>query len=273
MERVVKTVDEYMEKHPPPVFLDHKWFGLTYINVVWQNKMVNGMLEAFMGSFLIVFLMMIILFRSALWGLLCMIPLTVTIAFIYGAVGITGKDYDMPVAVLSSLSLGLAVDFAIHFLSRAKSIYYEFGSWQRSSEVIFGEPARAITRNVLVIAIGFVPLLAATLVPYKTVGMFLASIMAISGVGTLIILPALIRVLEKRLFPVTPAMGVACNCVLCIVASVTLVLLIAINLYQYARIGRTTLTWSSLIAIPVLAIGCGLMSRREKCKMVLPEQE
>lgn len=270
MERVVKTVDEYMEKHPPPVLLDHNWFGLTYINVVWQNKMVNGMLEAFMGSFLIVFLMMTILFRSPLWGLLSMIPLTVTIALIYGAVGIAGKDYDMPVAVLSSLSLGLAVDFAIHFLSRSKSIYHEFGFWQRASGVIFGEPARAIARNVLVIAIGFLPLLAATLVPYKTVGIFLASIMAISGVGTLIILPSLIRVLETKLFSVTSPMGVTCNCVLCIVASFTLVLLIALNLYQYARIGWTTLTWISLFAIPVLAFGCGLMSRREKCKMVFP---
>ena len=272
MEQVVKTVDEYIKKHPPPVLLNHNWFGLTYINVVWQNKMVNGMLEAFMGSFLVVFLMMAILFRSPLWGLLSMIPLTVTIALIYGAVGIAGKDYDMPVAVLSSLSLGLAVDFAIHFLSRAKSIYRESGSWPKASQVIFGEPARAITRNVLVIAIGFLPLLAATLVPYKTVGIFLASIMAISGIGTLTILPSMIRILEKKLFPVTPAMGVACNCVLCIVASITLVLLIALNLYQYARIGWTTLTWISLIAIPFLAFGCGLMSRREKCRMILPDQ-
>ena len=69
--------------------------------------MVSGMLQAFLGSFLIVFLMMTILYRSALWGLLSMVPLTVTIGLIYGAIGLVGKDYDMPVAVLSSLSLGL----------------------------------------------------------------------------------------------------------------------------------------------------------------------
>jgi hypothetical protein len=211
-----------------------------------------------------------ILFRSALWGLLAMIPLTVTIGFIYGAVGIVGKDYDMPVAVLSSLSLGLAVDFAIHFLSRSKNIYPEHGSWRKSSEAIFGEPARAIARNIMVIAFGFLPLLAATLVPYKTVGIFLASIMIVSGIGTLIILPSLVKVLERRLFPLVPAMGAACNCVLCIASSVTLVLLIALNLYQYARIGFSTLTWISLITIPLLALGCGFMSRREKCKIIPP---
>jgi len=48
--------------------LSHRWFGLTYINVIWQQKMAAGMLRAFLGSFLIVFLLMTILYRSALWG-------------------------------------------------------------------------------------------------------------------------------------------------------------------------------------------------------------
>ncbi|MDY7031520.1 MAG: MMPL family transporter [Thermodesulfobacteriota bacterium] len=266
MDRVVKIVDEYMRNHPSPIGLQHSWFGLTYINVVWQEKMVKGMLQAFMGSFLIVFLMTTILFRSPLWGFLAMIPLTVTIGLIYGAVGILGKDYDMPVAVLSSLSLGLSVDFAIHFLSRSQSLHLKYRSWQETSRVIFDEPARAITRNVIVIAFGFLPLLAATLMPYKTVGAFLASILVISGAGTLIILPSLMRIFSKRLFVLRPAMGFSCNCALCLGSTVAAVLLIAINLYQYIGVGWTTLTWISVIATPLLAFGCGFVSRREKCK-------
>ncbi|MDD3619975.1 MAG: hypothetical protein PHX57_11340, partial [Desulfobulbaceae bacterium] len=40
----------------------------------------------------------------------------------------------------------------------------------------------------------------APLLPYKTVGFFLASIMAISGLATMFIIPSLITVLESRLF-------------------------------------------------------------------------
>jgi hypothetical protein len=65
---------------------------------------------------------------------------------------------------------------------------------------MFEEPARAITRNVIVIAVGFTPLLLAPLVPYQTVGVFLASIMAISGVATMFILPSLITIFERWLF-------------------------------------------------------------------------
>ncbi|MCB2184701.1 MAG: MMPL family transporter [Desulfobulbaceae bacterium] len=200
MEELAKKVKAYMAANPPPFEIEQKWAGLTYLNVVWQDKMVTGMQEAFLSSFIIVFLMMVLLFRSPTWGFLAMIPLSVTIALIYGIIGFIGKDYDMPVAVLSSLTLGLAVDFAIHFLERSRAAYRNTGSWSEAIKNMFEEPARAISRNVIVVAVGFTPLLAAPLVPYKTVGIFLASIMAISGFGTMIILPAAITVLQGRLF-------------------------------------------------------------------------
>jgi hypothetical protein len=162
--------------------------------------MVTGMRDSFLGSFVIVFIMMAFLFRSPLWGLLAMVPLSITIVIIYGVLGLFGKDYDMPVAVLSSLSLGLAVDFAIHFLERTKTTYAAAGNWPDTIKTMFEEPARAISRNVIVIAVGFVPLLAAPLIPYQTVGILLASIMAISGLATMLILPSLITIFEKRLF-------------------------------------------------------------------------
>src|SRR3990172_3329113 len=188
MQRVVEAVDDFFRSNLPPIKLNYNWAGLTYINIVWQEKMVWGMLQSFLGSFVIVFIMMAVLFRSALWGLICMIPLTITIGAIYGIIGLVGKDYDMPVAVLSALTLGMAVDFAIHFLDRARTAYSQAGSWVKAGPEMFGEPARAISRNVLVIAIGFLPLLAAPLVPYKTVGIFLCAIMGLSGAVTLLVL-------------------------------------------------------------------------------------
>jgi len=274
MQKVINAATAYLRDHHAPVELRHEWFGLTYINVIWQDKMVTGMLESFAGSFLVVLLMMIILYRSALWGLLSMIPLTVTIAAIYGAVGILGKDYDMPTAVLSSLTLGLAVDFAIHFLSRGQALYARLGSWEKTAPAVFGEPARAITRNIIIIAAGFLPLLLAPLVPYQTVGSLLATILLASGVGTLLLLPALIRVLEKRLFRArAKVMGVTCNCGTCVVSAVVLTAAVAINAYQFFAIPLTTLTWVSLASVPVLALLCGRLSRRTKCALQPPAEE
>jgi len=274
MEKVVEAVDAFFAETPPPVPLKHNWAGLTYISTVWQNKMVWGMLQSFMGSFIIVFIMMTILFRSPIWGIVCMVPLLITIVVIYGIIGLVGKDYDMPVAILSALTLGMAVDFAIHFLERARATYTETGSWQKSAGEMFGEPARAITRNVLVIAIGFMPLLAAPLIPYKTVGIFLCAIMALSGAVTLLALPALIKLGEKVLFKgVKEPKSLTCNCGFCLIISAAVVVLIAMNLHQYWAHGLSRLAVLSIIAIPLMALACGIMSRRQACKTAAAEKK
>ena len=200
MIKVEAAVAAYMEANPAPYGLQHKWFGLTHINVAWQDKMVTGMLEAFLGSFIVVLIMMIMLFRSVFWGLLSMIPLTVTVGLIYGFMGLIGKDYDMPAAVLSALSIGLAVDYAIHFISRARVYTEKTGSWKEAIKPLFGEPATAIARNAIVVGVGFLPLLAAPLMPYKTVGFFIAAILILAGISSLFILPALITLMEKWAF-------------------------------------------------------------------------
>ena len=201
MTQVIAVLDNYLDGHSLPDGVELRWAGKTYINVVWQDAMVNGMLKSLMGAFVVVFIMMALLFRSMRLGLLAMVPLTFTILGVYGIIGWIGKDYDMPIAVLSSLTLGLSVDFAIHFIERTRAHLRSLGSFAAATEQIFEEPARAIARNAIVIAIGFTPLFFAPLIPYITVGAFMAAIMALSGLATLILLPALMSWAGPWLFP------------------------------------------------------------------------
>ncbi|MFQ5829721.1 MAG: RND family transporter [Candidatus Methylomirabilia bacterium] len=195
MERVESAVEEFVRNNPPPAGVTLRWSGLTYINVVWQKIMVRGMLQAVLGSFVLVFLLMAFLFRSVTLGCISMVPLSVAILFSYGLVGFAGKDYDMPIAVCASLSLGLAIDLAIHYLQRFRSRYREVRDLEEAYRFAFGLPMKAITRNAVVITLGFLPLVFATLTPYVTVGIFFASLMAWSFVATIVFLPALVTLL------------------------------------------------------------------------------
>lgn len=205
MSQVIRLVDEYIAANPLPTGVEMNWAGLTYINVIWQEQMVSGMLNSLLSAFIMVLVMMLVLFRSIKIGLLAMLPLSVTILFIYGLIGFVGKDYDMPIAVLSALTLGLSVDFAIHFLERSRAIYRRTRCWQQTVAEVYQGPARAISRNAVVIAVGFTPLLFAPLVPYITVGFFLAMIMAVSAVVTVILLPAVMNGVrdKNKLFSAT----------------------------------------------------------------------
>ena len=201
MTRVIEALDRWLADHPLPAGLEGRWAGKTYINVVWQGEMVRGMLNSLLGAFVVVFIMMVLLFRSLSWGVVAMLPLTVTIAGVYGFIGWIGKYYDMPIAVLSSLTLGLSVDFAIHFIQRSREKFRETGLFSAMRAAVFEEPARAISRNAVVIALGFTPLFLAPLMPYVTVGGFMASIMVLSGAATLLLLPAVMSLGRGQLFP------------------------------------------------------------------------
>jgi hypothetical protein len=196
----VRAIRGYLENNPPPTPLSCDFAGLHYVNYFFQGKMFREMLASLAGSFVIVMLMMAFLFRSFLWGALCMIPLTLTITFIYGALGFLGLDYDMPVAVLGAISLGVSVDFAVHFLERSRQVVSKTKSWTSAEPLMFGEPARAISRNVIIIAFGFLPMLVAALVPYKTTGLLLFAILSISGFSTLLLLPSILTAAQGVFF-------------------------------------------------------------------------
>ncbi len=212
MEDVVASVDMFMKDNSPPTAIQLHWSGLTYINKVWQDLMVVGMLKAVLGGFVAVFVLMVILFRSPLLAFISMMPLTFAIILTYGILGFVGRNYDMPVAVCSSLALGLSIDYAIHFCQRFRDKCAQLKDLQKTNTAIFGEPARAIARNAVVIIFGFLPLVFATLTPYVTVGIFFAALMGFSGLTTLILLPALMRtfggwIFRKQIAGISAAVG------------------------------------------------------------------
>jgi len=199
MQAVENRLAELVRETPPPAGVTLRWSGLTYINKVWQDLMVFGMLKAILGSLAVVLLLMVVEFRSFLLGVLSMVPLALAILFSYGLVGWIGKDYDMPIAICSSLSLGLGIDFAIHFLQRFRQRYEHHHDFEQAYHYVFGDPGRAIARNAIVITLGFLPLVASSLTPYVTVGLFFALLMIFSTLSTLFILPAVLRVAGPRL--------------------------------------------------------------------------
>ena len=192
MQSVLDVTAEQLEEVPLPDGVSAEWGGETYLNLVWQDEMVEGMLTGFLVTLAIVLVLLGILFRSVVWALVGIAPVLWTIMIVYGAIGLIGKDYDMPIAVLSTLVLGIGVDFAIHFVERFRELRSDLGSSSAAIEAFAEEPARALTRNAAVIAVGFLPLLFSSLTPYVIVGIFLASIILLSWLATVIALPALV---------------------------------------------------------------------------------
>jgi len=199
MKDILAKTETYFAAHPMPAGVTVKPAGIAYFNLVWNQEVLWGMLTSFFAGVALVLFLLIIVTRSVLWGVLSFLPLLFTIAVIYGVVGLVGKDFDMPVAVLSTLSLGMAIDFAIHFVARFQKRYGEQGDLQGALIWTVARPGKGIFLNAVLFALGFSVMVFADLTPYITVGIFMASIMVLSSVLSVIYLPGLVQLFRRQL--------------------------------------------------------------------------
>lgn len=188
---LIQEVKRYLRANPIPG-VELKPAGIAYFNMVWNDEVLVGMLEGFIASCILVFILLVLDYRSLRWGIISFLPLLFTVVLIYGVVGFIGKDFDMPISVLSTLSLGLAIDFAIHFVSRFQERYRETGDLESSLVWTTARPGLGIVKNAVLFASGFAVMVFAALTPYITVGVFMAAIMVLSAAATIVYLPALI---------------------------------------------------------------------------------
>ncbi|MBI3399184.1 MAG: MMPL family transporter [Deltaproteobacteria bacterium] len=221
MQGVIDRVKAFTASHQLPG-AEFKPAGTAYFNFVWNNEVLYDMLKGFILALIIVFIILVFNFRSFKWAIIAYMPLLFTIATIYGVVGFIGKDFDMPISVLSCLSLGMAVDFAIHFISRFRrrmeeNQKQEVRSKKQEENLASGHlpldsslltdsllwtaarPGKGIIRNAVLFAAAFSAMIFAPLTPYVTVGLFIASMMFLSALMSIIYLPALIVMFRRWL--------------------------------------------------------------------------
>ncbi|MCL5061697.1 MAG: MMPL family transporter, partial [Nitrospiraceae bacterium] len=225
MKEVIKAAGKYKKANPLPI--DLKPAGIAYFNLIWNHEVLWDMVKGFILALIAVFVILVFNFRSFKWALVSYVPLVFTILLIYGVIGFSGKRFDMPISVLSCLSLGMAVDFAIHFVSRFRQRLAESQQSPPQPPLTKGgieggvnsklptpnsslitdsllwtaaRPGKGIMRNAVLFASAFSVMMFAPLTPYITVGAFIVSMMMLSALMTIIYLPALIILLRGWLF-------------------------------------------------------------------------
>ena len=207
MRTVMRTVDAF--KAETDGALAFRPAGTAYFNLVWNDEVLWDMIRGFAIALVVVFVILAVNFRSFKWAVVGYAPLVFTVLVIYGLIGLAGKDFDMPISVLSTLSLGMAVDFAIHFISRFRGRLSEIRPGGAAPDEpaltdalawTAARPGKGVLRNAILFASAFSVMLFAPLTPYVTVGAFIVSMMILSAVMTIVYLPALIVLLRGWLF-------------------------------------------------------------------------
>lgn len=162
------------------------------------HKVVDGQLLSLGLAILVVGILLMILFRSVVAGLISAIPLAVSVTILFGLMGIFRIELNVATAMLSSIMIGVGVDYTIHFLWRFKEERQNGFDPQEAAKKTLITTGRGIFFNALSVIIGFVVLLTSSFIPVRFFGFLVVVSISSCLMGALILIPALCIVIKPK---------------------------------------------------------------------------
>ena len=171
-------------------------FAVLFTDLV--DAVVNGQLLSLGLSLLLVVIIVSVLFRSLTAGLLSGGTLGLAMAILFGLMGLLGIDLNLPTAMLSSIVIGVGVDYTIHFLWRYRD---ERRAGRDAEEAVFQTlttTGRGIIINALSVAVGFAIMLVSSFMPVRNFGYLVVVSITACLAGALILMPALVLLFRPK---------------------------------------------------------------------------
>ena len=163
--------------------------ALTY--AAMNSSITKNQISTIIMAFFFILILLIITFRGFIPPLIASIPIILTVVFNFTLMGVFGVNLEVSTAIISSVLMGLVIDYSIHTISR----------YRMSKDIgkVVEEVGPVIVVNALGLIAGFATLLFAPLRLYMQIGGLLSLGIAIGAFLTIVFVIELLRLYDKRL--------------------------------------------------------------------------
>ncbi|MFL2988880.1 MAG: RND family transporter [Candidatus Neomarinimicrobiota bacterium] len=197
IQNLISQTEQYIENNFNDKKTNVKISGLSVFIKDFVNIIVQSSITSIVLSLVLILFITGIFFKSLKWGLLSIIPLASAVILNFGLMGLFGIDLNHMTALLSSVIIGVGVDFSIHYISDYRrniinNVDVEDINIQTSKDV--GYPILLDVFSNM----GFIALLFSILIPLNHMGGLMVFAMVSTSFGTLTILSSLISILKIK---------------------------------------------------------------------------
>ncbi|MBN2718140.1 MAG: RND family transporter [Deltaproteobacteria bacterium] len=191
---VVHYTRKYMDAHPGSPFKIIG--GLLDVITNMVEYIVNGQVKSLFLSILLCGILVALLMRSVVAGLIAMIPLGISVSILFGLMGFLGIELNLITAMLSSIMIGVGIDYTIHFLWRYREERKRSPMPIEAVKATLRSAGRGILFNGFSVVVGFIVLLLSQFFPVQFFGLLVVVSIVSCLVGALVILPAVVIVFK-----------------------------------------------------------------------------
>jgi len=186
------------ELFPPETGVKPTVTGEAYVAAVGIDSFIRDLFYSLLGASVVIFAMMMILFRSVRTGLISVLPNVMPLVVTLGYLGWRGYDLNATNVILFSIGLGLAVDDTIHFLTRFREEVARSEDVPTAIRRSFHGAGRPIVITSVLLICGLLVLLASDFVPTRRFAELTAVTIFSALWGDLLVLPACLVLFWKK---------------------------------------------------------------------------
>ncbi|HPE43822.1 MAG TPA: efflux RND transporter permease subunit, partial [Bacteroidales bacterium] len=182
---------EILEKYRAPfseLQVELNYAGSGYKALVFTDLILIGQIKSLLLSIVIIIILLALMFRKVNIGFIGAIPVVLTAAISFGVMGLFNISLSTTTALVSSIAIGIGIDYAVHFIERYKIYALQTRDKSLTIRETMHHSGRAIAFNAFVVIMGFLVLLFSVFPPNRSLGALVSFNMFISFIATVTIM-------------------------------------------------------------------------------------
>jgi hydrophobe/amphiphile efflux-3 (HAE3) family protein len=165
--------------------------GYAIIMSDFAGSIISGQISSLLFALVTVLILLTIIFKSFRGGLIGSIPLAASILVLFGFMGMTGIALDGATALLSSIMIGVGVDFTIQYVWCFNSQLRSGLSYSEATIASIGIIGRSIIINAFSVMAGFSALMFSGFTSIRFFGYLIFISIGACLIGAILVIPAL----------------------------------------------------------------------------------
>ena len=168
--------------------------GLSYERYVYMLEITDSFQESLVVAIILAFIIVLIVLRDVRLSLITILPVIAITLWLRGGMVLSDTPVNLVTVQISSLAIGLGVDYAIHMVQRVREARFEnpSGSQEEWMEESLDETGNNVAMSAFTDFIGFMVLALSIMPLFVTFGLIMAIMIFLSFVAAVIMLPALL---------------------------------------------------------------------------------
>ncbi len=168
--------------------------GVQYLMHDLNQNMLNNQKNTLILAFILVFFLLLISLRKIIPSIISILPIGFTVIILFGFLGISNISLNLFTATIFSITIGVGIDYAVHFTSVWMSFKKQGYDTQEAVDKAYDYTSRPIMANAFGLSLG----LSALLLSPLRIHLYVSSLMWVSMIsGVFLSLSFLPTILKK----------------------------------------------------------------------------